>query len=333
MLNLIESFYKQIEEGIVLGENAKLTKTKKQIQNIIISGMGGSGIGGTIVSEIASFESKVPILVNKTYSLPNFVNENTLFIASSYSGNTEETISALEEAKKRKAKIVCIASAGKIIEIAKKEKLDYIKIPEGISSGGVLAPRACLGYSFTELLFILGFFGIINDKFKKDLKSAVTLIKKDQKEIIEKAKKDAQILKNKILAIYSPSGSEGVAVRFRQQINENAKMLGWSALVPEMNHNELVGWGLGTDKIAVLFFRNQNDHKKIIKRIELSKEIIKNKTPHIVEFYSKGKNKIEQTIYLIHYGDYLSYFLAKENKVDIDDIKVIDYLKNSLAKK
>ena len=149
MKTLIENFPTQLTEAIRIGENAKLTASKRKISNVLICGLGGSGIGGTIVSELVAQETNVPITISKGYFIPKFVNEKTLVIISSYSGNTEETLSCLNQALKKKSKIVCITSGGKVAEIAKKKKLDLIVVPDG------MPPRACLGYSLTQLLFIL----------------------------------------------------------------------------------------------------------------------------------------------------------------------------------
>ena len=163
MKTLVENFSKQLSEAILIGGQAKLSRSQNEIRNVVISGLGGSGIGGTIAAEITSGTSPVPVIVTKDYFLPEFVNENTLVIISSYSGNTEETLSAFRIALHKKAKIVCVSSGGTIVEEARKNSLDHIIIPPG------MPPRACLGYSLTQLFFILSFFGIINDDFKKQI--------------------------------------------------------------------------------------------------------------------------------------------------------------------
>ncbi len=326
MIELIENFNKQLEEGIAIGEKSKLTKSKKAFKNIIISGMGGSGIAGSIVSEIASKYSTVPIILNKDYGLPNFADSNSLVIISSYSGNTEETISSLLEARKKKAKIVCITSGGKIIDIAKKEKIDHIIVPSG------MAPRATLGYGFVQQLYVFNFFGIIPNTFKKDLKNSIKLIEEQKENIKKEAKEVAQFLYNKTPIIYTSKPFEGVAVRFKQQLNENSKVSAWYGVIPEMNHNELLGWSLGKEYIAPIFFRNDIESIQNKKRVEVSKQVISEKT-QIKEIWTKGKSIIEKTIYFIHLGDFVSVYLADLNKVDADEMEVIENLKKVLVKK
>ena len=326
MKDLIANFPLQLTEAIHIGVKAKLSASKRKISNILMSGLGGSGIGGTIVSELVAGEANVPITVSKGYFIPKFVNENTLVIISSYSGNTEETLSCLDQALKRKAKITCISSGGKVGEIALKRKLDLVPIPGG------MPPRACLGYSLTQLFFILGFHKIIGSKFKAQLKSAVELIGSEKQNIISEARLVAEKLQGKTPMIYATTYFEGVAIRLRQQLNENAKILCGHHVIPEMNHNELVGWASGSDRISVILFRDKDEFVRNSARIEINKEVIGKYTPHITDIWSKGKSQIEKAIYFIHLGDWISLFLAEIKGVDAVEVKVIDMLKSKLSK-
>ncbi|MBI3502803.1 MAG: bifunctional phosphoglucose/phosphomannose isomerase [Bacteroidetes bacterium] len=325
MKNLIENFPSQLREAIQIGARVKFSKPKK-ISNVLISGLGGSGIGGTIVNELTAMEATVPITVSKGYFIPKFINQNSLVIISSYSGNTEETINCLNIALKRKAKIVCVTSGGKVAEVAKKKNLGLILIPGGNP------PRACLSYSLTQLFFILSQYKIIGNKFKSQLKSSVELIEKEKATIISLAKEVAGKLNGKTPIIYATTYFEGIAVRFRQQLNENAKILCGHHAIPEMNHNELVGWASGSDKISVVFLRDQDEYERNNARIEINKEVISKYTPHITEIWSKGKSQLEKAIYFIHLVDWASYFLSGLRNVDATEVKVIDMLKGELAK-
>ncbi|MEK6615486.1 MAG: bifunctional phosphoglucose/phosphomannose isomerase [Bacteroidota bacterium] len=326
MKKLIENFPAQLRKAIRIGESAKLSPAKRKKSNVLISGLGGSGIGGTIVSELVAMEATVPITVSKGYFIPKFVNENTLVIISSYSGNTEETLNCLHLALKRKAKIVCITSGGKVAEIARKKKLDVILIPEGNP------PRACLGYSLTQLFFILAHHKIISGKFKKQLRSAIELLENEKQSIISKAKEVAGKIFEKTPVIYATTYFEGVAIRFRQQLNENAKMLCGHQVIPEMNHNELVGWASGSEKFSVIILRDNDEFERNNTRIEINKEVIKKYTSNITEIWSKGKSQIERAIYFIHLVDWVSIFLAEQRGVDAVEVNVIDYLKSKLSK-
>ncbi|MBI4947281.1 MAG: bifunctional phosphoglucose/phosphomannose isomerase [Bacteroidetes bacterium] len=326
MKDLIENFPGQLREAIRIGEEATLSSAKRKISNVFVSGLGGSGIGGTIVSELVALEATVSINVSKGYFIPKYINENTLVIISSYSGNTEETLNCLNLALKRKAKIVCITSGGKVAEIAKKKKLDVILIPGGNP------PRACLGYSLTQLFFILGFHKIITNKFKAQLKSSIELIEAEKQCIISEANEVADKIFGKTPMIYATTYFEGIAVRFRQQINENAKMLCGHHVIPEMNHNELVGWANGSERISVIIFRDKDEFERNNARIEINKEVMRKYTPNITEIWSKGKSQIEKAIYFIHLGDWISLFLAEKRGVDAVEVKVIDMLKGELSK-
>ena len=326
MKKLIENFPAQLTEAIRIGESAKLSVSKRKISNVLICGLGGSGIGGTIVSELVALEANAPITVSKGYFIPKFVNQNTLVIISSYSGNTEETLNCLNLALKRKAKIVCITSGGKVAEIAKKKKLNLITIPGGNP------PRACLGYSLTQQFFILAYYKIISNKFKTQLKSAIELLEREKQSIIAEAKQIAEKIHGKNPIVYTTTYFEGVAIRFRQQLNENAKILCGHHVIPEMNHNELVGWASGSEKVSVIILRDKDEYDRNNARIEINKEIIKKYTPHITEIWSKGKSQIEKVIYFIHLVDWTSLFLSELRNVDAVEVKVIDMLKGSLAK-
>jgi len=323
---LIAGFSKQLERSVEIGESAKITREQIAIHNILVTGLGGSGIGGTIVAQLADTNLKIPMLVNKNYNIPNYVNENSLVIVSSYSGNTEETFNALKQAFAKEAKIVCITSGGKILDFAKSNGLDFIEID------GNMPPRACFGYSFVAQLYILHYLGFINDNFKKSLKKAVQLLNEEESNIQATAKEIAARLHKKTPIIYADASYEGVAVRFRQQINENAKMLCWHHVIPEMNHNELVGWRSESSDKAVLFLRNENDFDRNQKRMEFTKSVAKYYSADIIEIWSKGVSGVEKALYLIHITDWISYYLSEHTGADAVEVEVISKLKNELAK-
>lgn len=326
MKKLISEFTSQLEEALKIGDNTNLNKSSKTFNNIVITGLGGSGIGGKIVAQLVENEVNVPIFINNGYHLPAFVNEKTLVIVSSFSGNTEETLEAMEIAKEKNAEIACISSGGKVIDLAKENNYNYIVLP------GCHSPRAMLTYSLTQQFYLLNHYGFINKDFKEAIKSTITLINKEIESIKEEALKIAKGLKGKTPIIYSEENYEGVAIRLRQQLNENAKVLCWHHVLPEMNHNELVGWAGGKDEYAVILFRNDSDYSRTQKRMEISKEVIEKYTNTHFEVWSKGNNAIEKSFYLIALGDWISIFLAEELSVDPIEIKVINHLKGELSK-
>jgi glucose/mannose-6-phosphate isomerase len=325
MKTLIQNFSGQLREAIEIAQQAKLTLYNGELENVLISGLGGSGIGGTLVAELCENGGTIPVLVNKKYQIPSFVGPSTLFIASSYSGNTEETIEATLAAKDKGAKIVCISSGGRIIELAKENNWDYVIVPGGNP------PRACLGYSLVQLVNILSFNKVTTDTMFKQLQGAIKLIDSEEQNIQNEAKEIAKKLVGKIPVIYTLS-LEAVAVRFRQQINENGKNLCWHHVIPEMNHNELVGWRDKNENLAVIVLRNASDYYRNLKRLEVNLDIISKYTSHIITLNSKGSNTIEEAIYMIHLTDWISCYLADEKGVDVMEVKVIDHLKGELSK-
>lgn len=325
MKELIEEFPGQIEKGIEIFKTNPPKAVHGKYTNVVISGLGGSGIGGTIIKDISTQFSNIPVLVNKEYSIPAFVGETTLFIASSYSGDTEETIAAVKGAIEKKATVVCITSGGKLAQIANEKGLDLLLIPGGSP------PRANLGYSLTQLICIFSSAGFIPQKFLQDLQDSIAFIRKNESSILEKARSIASEIHGKRVIIYTDASHEGVAVRFRQQLNENSKVLCWHHVIPEMNHNELVGWTEKNDKEAVIFIRNTSDHNRNQHRFEINKGIVSQYCPTVIEVWGEGNNEIEKIMYIIHLVDWITYFLAELKGVDIMDIKVIDFLKKKLS--
>lgn len=326
MEELIRNFPLQLEDAIKIASSTFFNKNSFLPKNVVISGLGGSGIGGRIIKQLSFNQLKCPVEVNNTYVLPAYVNEKTLVICSSYSGNTEETLSAFKEAIKKNATIVIISSGGELLKNAKKHNLDYIQLPGGFP------PRTCLGYSLISLIYILSSYGIISTKLKEEILSIPQFLKELQDTIIEESKKIANFLFKNIPVIYSSSFFEAVAIRFRQQLNENAKTLAWHHIIPEMNHNELVGWRGKYNNIAVLILRSKNEFYRNSKRIEIIKPIIKKSTSNLMEIWSKGKNHCKETFYFIHLLDWVSLFLAKKYEVDPVEVKVIEHLKKELSR-
>ena len=317
----------QLDEALEIGRQATLRPVTEDIHNIYVAGLGGSGIGGDFVSSFIQDELKVPFIVRKGYSVPAFVGPNTLAIASSYSGNTEETLIAYDQMKAQGARIICIASGGKIIEKAKADGFDYVQVPSDWPS-----PRACLGYSLTAQLWVLHHLGFISKRAIDAVTSSVSLLRSESDHIKKYAEEIAAQLHHKIPVIYIEDRMEPVAVRLRQQINENSKALCWHHVVPEMNHNELVGWREKNDDLLVVYLRNEDDYSRNAVRMDINKEIISQYASGIIDIYSKGSNMIERSLYLVHLGDWVSWYLAELRGVDALEVKVIDFLKGELSK-
>lgn len=322
----IEGFPGHVAMALEIGNEATKNFRTSDVNAVLIAGLGGSGIGGKIISQLVWDTCKVPILLINDYQIPAWVNEKTLFIGCSYSGNTEETLAAVDAAHGKGAQISCISSGGTLSEKAANNGFNIIKIPAG------QPPRTSFGFNATQLFFVLNAYGLIGDDFKQDLADISNMLADGKNEIQSEARNIAEKINNTIPVIYSDARVEGVAIRFRQQINENAKMLCWHHVLPEMNHNELVGWAGGSNQMSALFIATPDDHPNTKKRMELTRDIIAKKTETLVDIAPKGNNRNIRAYYLIHLCDWVSYYLAELNQVDPIEIEVIDYLKSELAK-
>lgn len=326
MKALVEAFPQHLREALIIGRSAAFRIPARKFENIVISGLGGSGIGGKIVSQLVAEKAGLPIVCTNDYVLPEFVGPATLLIISSYSGDTEETVAALHEGVAKGAEIAIITSGGKIGAYAKEHGLNHILIPGGNP------PRSMFGYSAVQQFFVLRAYGIIDGSFEKEVEQSIALIEANIETIRSESKRVADLIVKRIPILYSEAMYEGVAIRWRQQINENSKMLCWHHIFPEMNHNELVGWTGGDNRVAVIILRNDDDHKRSQIRMEICKKLMGEKCDTILEVWSKGTNRIERAMYLIHLGDWLSIDLAELKNEDAVAIPAIIFLKNELAK-
>jgi len=326
MFELIAGFGQQLTEALEIGKKATLTKHTHPITNILVTGLGGSGMGADVVIDLTANTLQVPMAVNKNYVLPAYVNQHTLVIASSYSGNTEETTNALQIALDRKAKIVCVTTGGAMEKMASEHGLDLIKLPSG------RPPRASLGYSFIQQFFILQHFGFIGNSFIAEVEAAIALLAKEEENIKTQSAAWAKTMAHQVPIIYAPDGYGSAAIRWRQQINENGKQLCWHHIIPEMNHNELVGWRTKDNALAPIFLRATDVYERTQYRIDINKTIVGQYTESIYELTALGNTKTERLLYLIHFGDWLSWYLAQERQMDATEVKVIDFLKGELGK-
>ncbi len=335
MYQWIVDFPKQIKKAVEIGTTASLKLNVRGIRNIVLTGLGGSAIGGDLLRSYLTDEIDIPFVINRHYVLPEFVDPKSLVVVSSYSGNTEETIDAHRDAIKRRARVLCIATGGETAKLAKRFKNPIIEILPGLS------PRAALGYSFFPLLVAFARLRIIKQK-TGDIKETIELLKNkstlfgDVNSPDNAPLKLAHELKDKLPVIYSASEHfDAVGLRWRGQICENAKQLAFGHVLPEMNHNELVGWRNATHlmkQMHVVFLRDKATHKRVAVRENLTKQIVSQYASAVTEVWSEGKSLLARMFSLIHFGDWVSFYLAILNNEDPTPVKVIDYLKSELAK-
>ena len=327
MEKLVAQFPRNIFDAIEIAQRMDFSDLSDySFSNVVICGMGGSGIGGKMVAQWFVGQSKVPIVLHQDYELPAFVNGKTLFIASSYSGNTEETMSATQKAAKAGARVVGVCSGGDLFRFCQEHAFHVVKVPGGNP------PRSALAFSVVQLVNILESAKLISTGHLEKLKACKPLLSSELEGIKATAKKLAKLAHQHVTILYASTDYEAVAVRARQQFNENSKQLCWHHTLPEMNHNELVGWGGGTDQHAVIFFKSQFLSERNSLRFRITEGVVAEKTPHFTVVEGKGTNTIEESFYFIHIIDWASLYLADLNQKDPIDIRVIDYLKGELNK-
>ncbi len=327
MRQMIFDFPNHIADAIKIANSISFDLDISTIENIVIAGQGGSAIGGVIVKNLLSDTISKPVIINQDYSIPNFVNEKSLFIASSYSGNTEETLSALNIAIDKKSKIFTICSGGELLDISRKNSIDHIVIPSNY------APRAMLCYSIVQLLFVLcKFTAISTENLKQELLNIKKYLYQNQNDIIELSSKIVDKMYNAMPFIYTYSDFEGVALRFKQQLNENSKRHACYNLIPEMNHNEIIPWGFKNACVIPIFLDGEtcSANKKRMK-ITIS-EIEKHKND-VIRVEIEKMSFFHQYFYFIHLVDWISVVFAEKNNVDPDDISLIHSLKKKLKDK
>jgi glucose/mannose-6-phosphate isomerase len=336
MYSVLYDFPVQICNAVDIASKVVVKKIKTaKVNNIIINGLGGSAIGGDLLRSYVANEISVPVYINRNYTLPAFAKKDTLAIISSYSGNTEETVSAFKEALAKKCQIICITSGGTVEKLAKKNGCLLVKIPGG------LQPRCALGYSFFTLLILFTKLGFIGDK-SADINDVIINLEQALMEYTNtafaenEALRIAAMLKDKLPVIYSSVDVlDVVNLRWRGQISENAKILAYGNLYPEMNHNELVGWKLNEDilkKIVVIYLEDVNDNKRIKMRMKITEKVYKKYAANILHLNSDCKSGLGRIFDLIYLGDWVSYYLAILNEVNPTPVDAISYLKNELEK-
>jgi glucose/mannose-6-phosphate isomerase len=307
----------------------------KAIRNMVVSGVGGSAIGGDILRTLIWKNAKFSFVVNRDYALPGWVGKDTLVICSSYSGNTEETLSIFRQALSKKTPLLIVSAGGELLAQAKKRKLAFCEVPGG------LPPRSALGYSFITLLTALECTGLL-PSYEEDFQEAMGLLVELSQRYgaltpfaRNPAKQLAQFLFGKLPVVYAGQDHlDTVALRWKCQLNENAKQIALMNVVPEMNHNEILGFSRAeafTKKTAVVLLRHpQGDHPQIKRRFDILRGILKSKTSGVREVAAQGKSLMAQMLSVVYLGDFVSLYLAYLKKLDPTPIELIDRLKSQL---
>jgi glucose/mannose-6-phosphate isomerase len=304
--------------------------------NIVICGMGGSAIAGDYLTSLLKPEIKIPIIVNRDYNLPAFCNDSTLVICVSYSGNTEETLSCFKDAHSKDAMMITISSGGLLEKLSTKASKAHIKIREGIP------PRTALPLIYTSLITILEKLDLIDD-MSKDFEEINNILPKLSEEYspgkkteVNFAKELAYGLFNKLPLFVAHTFYSPLSYRAKSELNENSKVIAISEEVPEQNHNGIVAWdnpNIVLNDVAVILFRDKNEHEPIKIRMDQLKKNVEKKTEKVLELYPQGESRLAKQISLTYLIDLTSIYLAVLHEVDPSTTPSIDNLKGVLKKK
>jgi len=337
--NMHQSIYEfsdHLMQAVEIGKSIALKNQYSDIHNVVVAGMGGSAIGGDVARLLCKNELKVPMVVSRNYTLPGWVNKNTLVICSSYSGNTEETLAAFEHARDKGAQIVGISTGGILSEKMAEFELDLVTIPGG------LQPRAALGFSLVPMLFLMKQTGLIGPETMDQLPDAASFIASIRDQYGKQSDDNptfslAQRIYKTIPVIYGETDATGtLAVRFKGQLSENAKMLAYCNELPEMNHNEIVGFKNNQDilnHISVIWLKDEKDHPRTAVRQDSTREIIGDLCANHEVISAQGDSAAIRYLQLIHYGDWVSYWCAILHQTNPTPVKKIDRLKAILSEK
>jgi len=334
MLEHLHGLPQQCHAAWHKAKDFKLTQDYADIDKVVVLGMGGSAIGGSLLRNFVSRLTKPVVFVTRDYDLPAFIDERTLVIASSYSGNTEETLSAFSQALEKKCKKLAMTTGGKLKALAEDARVPVFIIDY------VAQPRATVHYSFMSLIALLQKLGFFKDKTAeveatvKDLEKLLAEIKETVPTSSNSAKQLAARLQGKIAVIYGAGILSAVARRWKTQINENSKAWAFYEIFPELNHNAVVGYQFPSElasKVHVVLLRCPSLHPRILIRYQITSELLKQNDISHQFVDSQGDSQLSQMMSLIYLGDWTSYYLAILNETDPTPVKAIDYLKKRLS--
>jgi glucose/mannose-6-phosphate isomerase len=335
MLEHIHDFPNMCLQAWQTAKNFRLPLDYSRVNKVAVLGMGGSAIGADLICNLVASEAKVVIITNRDYDLPAFIDNETLVIASSYSGMTEETLHSFEKALLTDSKKLVITTGGSLKSIANREGIPTFCFAYETQ------PRAALPFSFLSILAFLQQLGFVNDKSGDVLQMIQVLqelsskIKEDVPLTSNPAKQLAEKIHGRLVVIYGGGILSQVAHRWKTQLNENSKAWAFYEVFPELNHNAVVGYQFPTElggSIAVVFLRSPSLPRQIQIRYEATRQLLDQAKIgyHIVD--SEGNNPLSQMMSVVLFGDYVSYYLAMLYNTDPSPVRSIDYLKRQLKK-
>ena len=331
VLGMVAGMPDHLAEGLRLGRSTEARGERPD--NVVICALGGSAIGGDLVSQWLSEMSDIPCHVLRGYHLPAYVGERSLVVAASYSGNTEETLSMTQEAVSRKARVTAISSGGKLGELAEAEGVAHCLVPRD------LLPRATIGYLFGAIAGILESNGVAEGE--GDIVRSIGILRKVMADCAPEvettgnpAKKLAHHIHGTVPVVVGYGLSSPIARRWANQFNENSKMLAFSCDIPEMNHNSIVGW-MGDGRgggFSMTFLDHDVDDERMQRRVDATKAMVADRV-RVLSSHAAGDGPLERMFSLVAMGDYVSVYSAFLRKEDPSTTGPIDELKKILSKK
>jgi len=329
-LGIAERQWQQLEHEFEL---SAFSSQLSACENVVLAGMGGSALAGLLSQSWPGYN--LPFEICRQYHIPAYVSEMTLFIVSSYSGNTEETLAALAEAEGKGAKIVVIAGGGKLQEIAAAKNYPFMLIPK------VEQPRYAVFYSFKALTTLLVAAGLADKNAHIQISKAAEFLKSSAENWLptiptddNPAKKLANELAGKSIVVYTGPLLAPAAYKWKISFNENAKNVAWWNQLPEFNHNEMIGWSSHPiEKLyAVVDLRSSLEHPQVQKRFEVTEKLLSGRrpAPNIVQV--QGETILEQLLWAVAFGDFVSIYLALLNNVNPSPVDLVEKFKLELDK-
>ena len=337
VLGAVERFADQCREGWEIGRTATGLPDADGVDSIVVLGMGGSGVSGDVVQSVVEPRLPVPFRVIKSYGpLPEWVGRNTLVFAVSYSGSTEETVATLEEAHDRGSRAVALSSGGPLAEMARRYGLAHIQIPPG------LQPRASLGYLTLPILGALIQVGLVPD-LQDDLDEAVSVLgdlaercHRKRSKAENPAKDLAARIVGRIPVIYGGCGlAETAAYRFKCDLNEYGKTPAFWNVIPELDHNEVVGWNQLSEvtrgSMVLILLRSTDEHERIGHRFEITRALIESQFAEVIEVPAEGRSTLARLLSLVLVTQLASIYVGLLYGVDPGPVEVIQKLKTELS--
>jgi glucose/mannose-6-phosphate isomerase len=332
MWDLTAGLPEQVEDALDLVADIRNLPRHDDVDNVVVLGMGGSGIAGDVVREVAGPFMAVPVLVHKGYAIPNFISERTLVMAVSFSGNTEETIDAATNAMIQGGRLVAFSSGGELRDLATTWQVPHVTLPS------IPMPRAGIGAASIPPLIVLERIGLFPGA-SAWVHAAVDQLKRRRDQLVadnSAAEQLARHIGRTIPLIYGGGGiGATAAMRWKCQVNENAKAPAFHAAYPELCHNEICGWGQHGDVtrqvLQVINLRHEFEHPQVGRRIEYVDAILDEVVGGVHTVVAEGEGSLAQLLDLTIFGDFVSLHLAYQAGVDPGPIPVLEDLKRYLA--